>query len=253
MLRKIILYSLFLGITQGTALVAVSQQTDSTAIRGFLAKIQQAYNKGHFLDFNMQYYYANADQPGLYLDSLAGRIQMDKENYCMTLAGVETIFTDRYAIQINNTDKSIYLAAARKVASANPVGMVDSILAHIQGVQMAVTKKSHEESLTLDFPPHQAYSRIKIWIDGRTGYLQRISYALNTASLVGQTMIDRPGNPSPYKSRGNMEIVFSGYRQGKFDESLFREDNFVTRIGPGHFEPATRYKDYHIYLASSNL
>ena len=232
MLRKIILYSMFLGVAQWVGLAAVAQG-DSAAIRSFLGKIQQAYNKGHFLDFSMRYYYANADQPQLYLDSLAGRIQMDKENCRMTLAGVETIITGKYAIQINNTDKSIYLAAARRAAAANPVGMVDSILAHVQGVQMAVTKKAHEETLNLDFPPDQAYSHITIQIDTKTGLLQRIGYELNTASLVGREMIDRPGYPSPYKSRGNMEIVFSDYRQGNFDESLFHEDNFITRIAPG--------------------
>jgi hypothetical protein len=116
-----------------------------------------------------------------------------------------------------------------------------------------VTKQSHEESLTLDFPPDQAYTRIEIRIDARTGYLQRISYALNTARLVGPDMINRPGNPSPYQSRGNMDILFSDYREGTFDASLFREDNFITRIAPGRFEPAGRYKDYHLYLASSNL
>ena len=252
MFRKIILYGIFLGAAQVAGFLAVAQ-TDSAAIRGFLTKIQQAYSKGHFLDFSMRYYYANADQPQRYLDSLAGRIQMDQENCRMTLAGVETIITNKYAIQINPIDKSIYVAGSRRAAAANPVGMVDSILAHIQGVQVAVTKASHEESLTLDFPPDQAYSHITIRIDAKTGYLQRISYALNTARLIGQEMMKGPGNLSPYESRGNMDIVFSDYRQGDFDAGLFREDNFFTRIAPGHFEPAGRYKDYHIYLASSNL
>jgi hypothetical protein len=252
MLKKIILYGMFLGAIQVPALLAAGQG-DSTETRAFLGKIQRAYSRGHFLDFNLRYYYANADQPQNYLDSLTGRIQMEKENCRLSLAGVETIITGKYALQINNTDKSIYLTAARKAASANPLGMVDSIMAHIQGVQTTVSKDGHAESLTLDFPQDQAYSRITIRIDAKTGYLQRISYALNTASLVGREMIDRPDNPSPYKSRGSMEIVFSDYREGRFDESLFREENFITRIAPGHFEPAVRYKDYHIYLASSNL
>jgi hypothetical protein len=249
MFRKIILYDLFLGAFQVAGLLAVAQK-DSGAIRGFLAKIQQAYSKGHFLDFTMRYYYANADQPQLYLDSLAGRIQMDNENCRMTLAGIETIITGKYAIQINPTDKSIYLAEARRAAAANPVGMVDSILAHIQGVQVTVTKDTRRESLTLDLPPDQAYSRITILIDAKSGLLQRISYALNTASLVGEDMLK---GPSSYGSHGNMDIVFSDYHQGEFDAGLFREDNFFTRIAAGHFEPAARYKDYHLYLASSNL
>lgn len=252
MRKKIILYGLFLGIIQWTTLPVLAQG-DSAAIRGFLAKIQQAYGKGHFLDFSMRYYYANADNPQRYLDSLEGRIQMNKEQCRLSLDGVETVITGKYAIQINSRDKFMYLAAAPRAASTNPLGMVDTILAHIQGVHTALSKSGHTESLTLDFPPDQAYTHILIQIDDKTGYLQRISYALNTARLVGKELLDQPGKPSPYKSRGNMEIVFSDYRQGNFDNNLFRDDNFVTRVAPGYFEPAARYKDYHIYLASSNL
>lgn len=252
MFRKIRIYSLFLALAQSAGLLAVAQQGDSAAVKNFITKIQQAYTKRHFLDFRIRYYYANADQPQVYLDSLTGQIQLEKENCRMTLDGVETIVTGRYAIQINAADKSIYVAAARR-AAANPVGMVDSILAHIQGVKAAVTKQSHLESLTLDFPPDQAYNRITIQVGAKTGFLQRISYSLNTARLVGQDMISSPGNPNPYQSRGNMDLVFSDYRQGNFDESVFREDNFITRIAPGQFEPVGSYKDYHIYLASSNL
>ena len=255
MLRKISFYGLFLGITQLTGFLGFAQKSssDSAALQAFIAKIRQAYAKGHFLDFRIHYFYANADQPQRYLDSLAGEVQMEKENCRMMLDGVETIITDKYAIQINPMDKSIYLAAARRAAAANPVGMVDSLLAHVQGVQVAVTRQSHEESLTMDFPPDQAYDRITIRIDDRTGYLRRISYALNTDRLVSRDMINQPGNPSPYQARGNMDIEFSDYRRGNFDDNLFREDNFITRIAPGRFEPAGRYKDYHIYLASSNL
>jgi hypothetical protein len=255
MLKKISFYSLFLGITQLSGFLGFAQKGsgDSAATQAFIAKVRQAYTKGHFLDFRIRYYYANADQPQLYLDSLAGEIQMEKENSRMMLDGVETILTDRYAIQINPMDKSIYLAAARRAAAANPVSMVDSLLAHIRGVQIVVTKQEHEESLTLDFPPDQAYNRIIIRIDSRTGFLRRITYALNTDKLVARDMINQPGNPSPYQPRGNMDIEFSDYRQGNFDGNLFREDNFITRIAPGRFEPAERYKDYHIYLASSNL
>jgi hypothetical protein len=255
MLRKIGLYGLLSGMILLTGLLAFAQQgdTDSAAYRDFITQIRQAYTKAHFLDFGIRYYYANAEEPQHYLDSLEGRIQMDKDNCILTLDGVETVLIGKYAIQINNADKSIYLAAARRAAAANPVSMLDSILAHIQGVQVAVTRQLHQESLTLDFPPDQAYSRITIQLDVRTGFLQRISYDLNTSRLVSQDMINSPGNPSPYHTRGRLEIVFSDYRQGKFDERLFHEDNFITRIAPGHFEPAGRYKDYHIYLASSNL
>jgi hypothetical protein len=225
---------------------------DSAALQAFVGKVRKAYMTSHLMDFRVRYYYANADQPQVHLDSLAGEIQMEKENSRLVLDGIETIVTGKYAIQINPVERSIYLAA-RRAGSTNPVGMVDSILAHIQGVEVSVAKQSHEEILTLGFPPDQPYSRIIIRIDAKTGLLQKVSYALNTSKLVSSEMIGGPGNSSPYQAHGNMDILFSDYRQGKFDDNLFREENFITRVAPGQFEPAGRYKDYHIYLASSNL
>jgi len=255
MFQKIRIYSLFVLMSQLPGMLAASGgTTDSAAVQAFILRVNKAYSTSQFLDFHISYYYSNADKPAIHLDSLFGEIQMEKENSRLTLAGVETIVTGKYAIQINAAEKSIYLASARRAAGAvNPVGMVDTILAHIQGVQTSVTKQSHSELLTLDFPENQPYSRITIQIDSKTGFLQKISYALNTSKLVDADMISAPGNSSPYQAHGNMDIVFSDYRQGKFDGNLFREDNFITRIAPGRFEPAGQYKDYHIYLASSNL
>lgn len=253
MRQKIRFSGLLMVIFQLAAIAALAGGgVDSVALKAFVSKIQKAYTTAHFMDFRVRYYYANADQPQVHLDSLAGEIQLEKENSRSVLDGVETVMTGRYAIQINAGERSIIVAARRK-DGANPVGMVDSVLAHIGGVQATVTKQSRVEVLTLDFPPDQAYSRITIQIDAKTGLLQKVSYALNTSKLVSPEMLGTPGNSSPYQSRGNMEIVFSDYRQGKFDDNLFREENFITRIGPGQFEPAGRYKDYHIYLASSNL
>jgi hypothetical protein len=253
MCQKIRLLGLLLTLSLFTRLTAVAGGgTDSAALQAFMTRIRKAYATNHFMDFHVRYYYANADEPQVYLDSLAGEIQMEKENSRLVLDGIETIVTGKYAIQIDAAEKTIYLTA-RRAGGTNPIGMVDSILAHMQGVQASVTKESHAEVLSIGFPPDQAYSRITIRIDAKTGLLQKISYALNTSKLVSAEMINRPGNASPYQARGNMDILFSDYRQGKFDDNLFREDNFITRIGPGHFEPAGRYKDYHIYLASSNL
>ncbi|WP_431212108.1 hypothetical protein ACQ86N_41180 [Puia sp. P3] len=118
---------------------------------------------------------------------------------------------------------------------------------------MLVRKEGEQDLMSLQFPPGKPYSRMEIRADSRTGYFKRIDYWVNTALAAGKEMVDRPGNSSPYQAQGKMEIVFSGYQNGHFDEGVFKEDKFFNKLAAGRFEPSGRYKDYHILLASSNL
>jgi hypothetical protein len=63
----------------------------------------------------------------------------------------------------------------------------------------------------------------------------------------------QPGNSGPYQTEGRIEIVFSDYRKGQFNEGLFSEDRYFTRLAQGKYEPAEKYKDYQIFLASPKL
>ena len=233
---------------------AQHREADSSAeFHVFVQKVQQAYQQVHYLGFTIRYYYSNADRPNLFLDSLSGEIQMDKGRSRFALQGTETILTDRYSIQINNDEKVIYLASAHHVAAANPLSMLDSVFAHIGGIKTTTRHEGGQDIMTLLFPPGKPYSGMEIRIDDRTGFFQQISYSVNTANAVGKEMIDGPNNPSPYQSQGRMEIMFSDYQQGRFGDGVFSEDNFINKVAAGRFEPSARYRDYHIFLASSNL
>jgi hypothetical protein len=227
---------------------------DSSAdIRALLGKVQQAYHSNSYLSFRIKYLYANEGQPGSSnMDSLAGEVEMHKNRCRFVIDGTETVLTDKYAIQVMNEDKAIYLSAIQHTGLSNPVAMLDSVFAHIQGIHIDLQHQGLSEMLTLRFPPGSAYSLIRMQVDARTGYFQKISYSLYTVGLVGEELIDRPGHPGPYQSRGQVTVVFSQYEHGRFDDSLFREENFFSKTA-GRFEPARRYNDYHIFLASSNL
>jgi hypothetical protein len=227
--------------------------SDSAAkIRALLEKVQRAYHGTAYLGFRMKYLYANEGQPGKNIDSLIGEVEMDKNHCRFVIDGTETVLTDKYAIQVRNEDKAIYLSSVKQAGMSNPVGMLDSVFAHIQAVRTEFRQQGPSEMLTLRFPPGSAYSFIQIQVDGRTGFFQKIIYSLYTEGLVGQELIDRPGHPGPYESRGEVSVVFSHYEQGRFDDSLFKEENFFSKTA-GRFVPAGRYNEYHIFLASSNL
>ena len=227
--------------------------TDSSSkIRTLMEKVQQAYHHTAYLGFRIKYLYANEGQPDKNTDSLTGEVEMDKGRCRFVIDGTETVLTDKYAIQVMNADKAIYLSAAHHAGMSNPVSMLDSVFAHIEGIHTDLQEQGQSDVLTLRFPPGGTYSLIRIQVDARTGYFQKITYFLYTAGLVGQEMIEGPGHPGPYQSKGQVNIIFSHYEQGRFDDTLFKEGNFFTKTA-GRFEPAGHYKDYHIFLASSNL
>ena len=247
-------FFLVLCLVMAASITGRTQVTDvgADSLKAFTQRVQTAYANAGALSFKLKYLYANGGQPGKYIDSLPGEVQMNAGNSRILIDSIETVLTGKYAIHVLRDDKLIYLAAAIRGAGENPVGMLDSAFAHIKGLVVHMSHADGAQILILDFPPGQAYTRMEISIDDRTGFFQRIAYSINTVGFVGRDMIESPGHPAPYESRGRVVILFSDYKKGAFDDRVFRADNFFTRTA-GRYEPAGQYKDYRIYLASSNL
>jgi hypothetical protein len=226
--------------------------TGADSLMAFTHRVQSAYARAGTLSFKLKYLYANGGDPGKYIDSLPGEVQMDAGNSRILIDGNETVLTGKFAIHVLKDDKLIYLTTAVRGAGENPVGMLDSAFAHIKGLSTHLFHRDGAQILILEFPPGQAYTRMEISIDDRTGFFQRIAYSINTVGFVGRDMIESPGHPAPYESKGRVVILFSDYRKGAFDDRVFSSDNFFTRTA-GRYEPAGQYRDYRIYLASSNL
>jgi hypothetical protein len=252
-MKHIILSNLLLTVL---LLIGISKnagaQKEQAKIKSLLVKMQHAYQQASYLEFRVAYYYANQKQPGLHMDSLFGKVQMDKNRCRFAIDNTETVVTEKYTIQVMKQEKQIYLSNSRRSGMMDPVGITDSILAHMEGVEASVEKNGSSELLTMSFPPGKMYTRITMTLDSRTGFLQKVTYDLHTAPLVGQEMIDKPGHPGPYQSEGQVDVVFSGYRNGSFGDAAFDEKKFFNHV-ENRFEPAGSYKDYHIFLASSNL
>jgi len=253
-MAKTAVFFLLLCLSMAASIKGSTQVADSGAdsLRAFTQRVQRAYANAGALSFKLKYLYANGGEPGKYIDSLPGAVQMEAGNSRILIDGNETVLTGKFAIHVLRDDKLIYLAAAVRGAGESPVGMLDSAFAHIKGISTHLYHKGGAHILILDFPPGQAYTRMEISIDDQTGFFRRIAYSINTLGYVGREMIESPGHPGPYESKGRVVILFSDYKKGTFDDRIFKEDNFFTRTA-GRYAPAAQYKDYRIYLASSNL
>jgi hypothetical protein len=240
------------GIAKGS----VAHLKDTTeGIKQFMQKAQQAYRNTPYLSFHLLYRYANKNQPGKYIDSVAGDIAIDKNRMKMAMDGVETITNEKYTIQVIKEEKLIYLSVPKTSAMADPVAILDSAMNYLHGVRANLVHNKGLATLTFSFPeqPGQTYKSIAMTIDESTGYFQKVVYELYTAGLVSQDQVAQPGKPGLYQQEGRIEVLFSRYKKGEFNDSLFSEDKYFTRRGKGDYEPSAQYKDYQIFLASTNL
>src|SRR5687768_6392880 len=87
-----------------TSCLLVCNQTsasDTSAVKQFMQKVQQAYRSASYLSFQVHYRYANKNQPDNYIDTMSGEVAMDKNRMRFSIEGVETVTNDKYTIQVN--------------------------------------------------------------------------------------------------------------------------------------------------------
>ncbi|MBS1567661.1 MAG: hypothetical protein JST39_24975 [Bacteroidetes bacterium] len=250
-MKKRVTYTLICLITLALNVSVLRAQDSTGALRTWMKELQDRYHNAGYLAFHMKYLYTNAGAATA-LDSLTGEVEMNGSRCRLLIDSTETVVTDKYTIQVRPEEKMIVLSGARPAGNLDPIGLMDSLLAHTANMHARITRDAGHETLAISFPPDREYSSVRITKDTRTGWIQLVSYNVRTTALVGQDMVSRPGHPAPYRPEGKIDILFSGYRRGGFSQAMFDEGNYFNRID-GRYEAAARYKDYKIFLASSNL
>jgi hypothetical protein len=218
-----------------------------------MQKVQQAYKSASYLSFHVVYRYANKDNPQQYIDTMSGEVALDKNHMRFTIENMETITNDTYTIQVDNDEKLIYVSSPQSAQMADPVAMLDSALARFEGIRAGVTYNKGMATLTLSFPPGQTYKNVIMVINEKTGFFQQVLYELRTDELVEKDQLMGQGGSGPYQNEGRIEILFSDYRQGRFTDELFNEERYINRLAKGQYQPAEKYKDYQVFLASPKL
>lgn len=241
-------------IAVGLVGVLPVRAADSTnAVKEFMQKVQQAYKSASYLSFHVVYRYANKDKPQQYIDTMSGEVALDKNHMRFTIENMETVTNDTYTLQIDNDEKLISISTPQPAQMNNPVAMLDSALARFEGIRAGVTSNKGMATLTLNFPPGQTYKNVIMVINEKTGFFQQVVYELHTDELVEKDQLMGQGGGGPYQSEGRIEILFSDYRQGKFTDELFNEERYINRLAKGKYQPAVKYKDYQVFLASPKL
>lgn len=238
----------------GRQVLASPHSADTTgSVVQFMQRVQQAYKNAPYLSFDLLYRYANKNQPNIYIDTIRGEIAMDKDRVRVLIDDVETVTNVQYTIQVMKDEKLIYLSTPKPSVGADPLTMLDTAMKQMSSVQTRLTNNKGKSILTMLFPPGQQYKSISITIDESTGFLDKVVYELFTEGLLSEDQIVQNGRAGLYQPEGRIEVLFSNYRQGQFNDSVFNESIYFNRLGKGKYELTEQYKDYQLFLASSKL
>lgn len=245
-LTHTILLAALLAASAGGA----SAQDKLGRIRSLLVRVEQAYRNAGELQFEVAYSFANLHSPDKPLETMSGEVQMDQSRCRFVIDGAETVVTEHFMIRVLPDQHLLYVSSAAHPDLMDPVGSLDSVLANLQGIQVDLVEDGATQTLTFRFPPGRRYNRITMTIDEHTALLQDVAYDIQTQGLVSRDEVVGQGQGGQYEQEGIMDIHFSGYRHGGFDEDLFSDDRYLTKSGDT-YGPSARYKDYRVFLANS--
>lgn len=243
---RIFLMISFLLISGHTFLTA--QTVDTARVFKEMNDLQKKYRE-QAVSFNVSYSYASELHPGVILDSLTGKMDLDGSKYHYLVDNTETISNGRYNIILYGDDKIMYLAKPADLSTGDPAAQLRLMMEQSGIEKCIITEKGNRKSLLVSFLPGSSYREVEMIIDKASGYLTETRYVVKTALL----MESKGTTPDPeYGEYAIVRTVLDNYKKLAEDISRFDEHTFFYKDG-NEFKTTPAYQEYKIFVGSPNL
>jgi hypothetical protein len=219
-----------------------------------LQKLAGVYKNALRLSFDVTYRYSAADKPGDWLDSLSGHCKLSGNKYWYDINDIESVCTDKYVILLFKEDRLMYLArsgaaSATGAAMASPASQLESFLKNDTAILCSVKEEKAHRKITIDFTTPGMYKRIDYYVNRQTGFLEKMVSLVSSDQLYDEavrSLVDEDG------TYALVEAVYSNYRQGSFDDTLFSSELYFKKEGDEYITVAP-YDMYKIFQGTPNL
>jgi hypothetical protein len=239
-----------LVVVSGIPLTGFSQDTDREKVIKELKTISDHYRNTRFLSFDINYRYANEQQPGIYLDSLSGSFKINGSNYWYVLDNTEAIGDNHYLIMLFREDKIMYLTKPSSLTlMQNPLALIDSYLVGKPGVRYGITSQKKEKKISLDFGDNGKYRKIEYEIDAASGFMTKMTCVVRASEMYDETVRSQVDDASVYVK---VEAVFKNYRETAFPENLVNTTKYFKKDGEEYIA-LPPYETYKVFLGTNTL
>ena len=245
----------------GSLQIAQAQYDKKQEAWAAIQKLTDVYAKATRLSFDVTYRYAAEEAPLTWLDSLSGRFKLNGSQYWYDLNNTESICTGGYLIFLFKEDQVMYLAkpataAGEKLPATNAAMAVmnaanqfENVLKNDSAIRCSIKEINNQKRITIEFANPATYKKIEYYINTKTGYLEKMINVVRSDQLYDasvQHLVDAE------QSYAIVEAVYSNYRPGNVDDSLFDVNRYFKKEGDDYITMAP-YDTYKIFLGTPNL
>jgi hypothetical protein len=233
-------------------LLILSGYGQSTGKGPFMKAMEEMigrYRESKYLSFDVTYRYASEQQPGNYLDSLTGSYKLNGSNYWYSLDNTEVVGSKDYSVLLFKEDHVMYLAPPASRGRIDFLSSMDSFLVKRDNIICSLREEEGRKKLLLSFGAGSPCKSIEYSIDKGSGYLTRIRQIVRAGQLYDPAVKNAVDPDSAYAI---IEMDFSDYRTGSFDDKLLDTGNYFKKEGQQYVTVAP-YDTYKIVLGAPNL
>lgn len=233
-----------------------TQEEAAAKATAALHRLADKYQQARLLSFDIQYRYAAEDKPGEYLDSLHGQYKMHGNRYWSVLDKTESVYDGQLLVMLFNEDSIVYLAKSGGVLSGSPPpggpggALIDTFLLRNKGSRCTYTATPGEELITLSFPGTGPYKQITWQVNRKTGYLDKMTSLVRSDQLYDPSVREQVTEAA--SAYVVVETLYSNYRQGTYEESIFNHGRYAKKEGDTWVTVAP-YEKYKVFLGSTGL
>ena len=211
--------------------------------------INKTYVSTPYLSFNVKYKYSLDSLPTVIMDSSQGVFKMNGYKYWGKIDSVEMLQNDSFAITVFKQDKIISLATpSYNFSQTLPLAQWDSLFFQSDRFTFTMGVDSIWKKITVNYSPNLPYKKLEMWYDSVTYQINRIKYSVS--EYAGEQNFYSLSSPGAY---GIVDIQFSNYQTGAFNDSAFNHWVYIANYG-GVYEPSSAYSEgYQLYISSPGL
>lgn len=241
-MKRIIIGILFFMVTSTT--VVNGQSLADTTFYTTLARIQEAYWTGSYIQFKVGYSYLERDSTGVVSDTMTISYQINKENFYMIGDSVESMQNGTYRVTVYNQDSLMQVERPTSIQyQLFKVNIDDNDFKEAFVSGFTKTDTAGYRKVGIVFNSNAPYLNYEIIYDTSTYQIYSVLYRMKKGNYL------TPASESLLLSvpEGFISVYlkFSGFAANAFGDAVFEQGRFFTSQN-GKLLPVSPYLNFEL-------